>query len=151
MFLNGSTLLCVMLVSYMFFYFRVDFLKKKQHSLNVEFLKPTAKKLLIAFILTLWPYIASLIFLLHANEGNIFTDKMVQFSYWEHTWHWSPLYLIIQFFPNAVYNNFWQSNFFLFFLYPLVRFSLRYIVVCVVVSFANKFSKKQRKVPAENH
>jgi hypothetical protein len=107
----------------------------------MKFLKPTKTKVSIAFILTIWPYLASFLFVLHANDGNIFTDRMVMFGFWEHTWHWSPLYLIVQFFPNAVYNAFWQSNIFLFFLYPLVRFSIRYIVACAVVSFANKLLK----------
>jgi hypothetical protein len=112
----------------------------------VEFFRLTLTKLLIAIVLTAWPYVASIIFLLHAGDGSIFTDKIVQLSFWEHTWHWTPFYLIVQLFPDAVNNNFWQSNIFLFFIYPLVRFSIRYIVACAIVYFVNKRLKKRNQI-----
>ena len=111
----------------------------------MEFFKPTQKKLLIAFVLTIWPYTASLFFLLHAGERNIFSDPMDQLSFWFHSWYWSPLYPIVQHIPNVQSNPFWQSNMFLFVGYPLLRFSIRYIVACAIVFFANKLVKEHSK------
>jgi len=111
----------------------------------VEFFKPTWKKIIIALILTIWPYIASLIFVLVAGDGNLFSDPILQYSFWFHAWYWSPLYLIVKHIPNALRNDFWQSNMFIFFVYPLLRFSIRYVVACAIVFFAQKLVKKHSK------
>lgn len=116
----------------------------------MNFFKPTWLKFLIAFVLTIWPYVASYILVYKVNNGSIFSDNMAQLSFWEHTWHWSPLYLIIQLFPNGVYNTFWQSTFFLMFLYPLVRFLFRYIVACIIVHFAKKLITNHNRLHVEH-
>lgn len=121
----------------------VAFLEKINHSLGVNFFKPTWKKVLIAFTLTIWPYVASLLFVLFAGEGDIFSDPFVQLSFWFHSWYWSPLYPIIQLIPIFRSNGFWQSNSFYFFVYPLLRFSIRYIFTCFLFFFINKLVKKQ--------
>ncbi|HSX08779.1 MAG TPA: hypothetical protein VLF93_01345 [Candidatus Saccharimonadales bacterium] len=109
----------------------------------MEFFKPTWRKIIIAFVLTIWPYVASLVFVLFAHDGNIFSDPLVRYSFWFHTWYWSPLYLIFQIAPNHVYrDDFWQSNMFLFFYYPLVRFFFRYLVACLIIFIAKKVSHK---------
>ena len=116
----------------------------------MEFFKPSRKKLLIAIILTIWPYVASLLFVLHARDGNILSDPIAQLSFWFHSWYWSPLYPIVQHIPNAKTNHFWQSNTFYFFVYPLVRFSIRYVAACTIVFFAKKLTKKYsngKKIP----
>ncbi len=108
----------------------------------MKFFNPTRKKLFIAIILTVWPYVASLFFVWHAHEGNVFTDPITRLSFWYHSWYWSPLYIIVKQIPGAESNHFWQSNVFNFFVYPVVRFSIRYIVACAIVYYANKVTKK---------
>lgn len=116
----------------------------------MKFFKPTWKKLLIAFLLTIWPYVASFLFVLNAGEGDIFSDPIDQFSFWFHTWEWSPLYLIVHNIPNALSNGFWQSNTFYFFVYPLLRFSIRYILACVIIFYINKLVKRHRTSSSVN-
>jgi len=108
----------------------------------VEFFKPTWKKILIAVVLTIWPYVASFLFVLHAGDGNIFSDPILQLSFWFHSWQWSPLYLIVKLIPYAQNNTFWQSNIFFFVVYPVLRFSIRYLVACIIIFFIPKLFKK---------
>ena len=111
----------------------------------MDFFKPTWKKLLIAIILTIWPYVVSWLFLLHAGDTDTFTDPMDRLSFFFHSWYWSPLYLLVRLIPHAISNPFWQSNTFNYFVYPLLRFTIRYIVVCTLIYIANKLEKKHAK------
>ncbi len=112
----------------------------------MEFFKPTWKKLLIAAILTFWPYVASVIFIMLTKHRDSISDPMVQASFWCHTYYWSPLYPLVQLIPNSQSNQFWQSNTFYFFVYPLLRFSIRYVVACAIIFFANKLVNKNSKI-----
>lgn len=111
----------------------------------MEFFKPTGKKLLIAIVLTIWPYVASLLFVLHAGDGSLTSDPILQSSFWFHSWYFSPLYFIVQLIPHHKSNFFWQSNTFNFFVYPFLRFSIRYVVACTIIFYANKLIKKHAK------
>lgn len=109
----------------------------------MNFFKPTWKKVGIALILTIWPYIVSLLFVVVAHEGSIFSDSIVQFSFWTHAWSWSPFYLIAKSFTHYRYNGTWQTETFLLYGYPILRFSIRYIISCAAVSYGNKLLKKR--------
>ena len=116
----------------------------------MKFFKPTWKKLFIAIVLTIWPYVASWLFLLHAGEADLVYDPMDRFSFWFHSWYWSPLYLVVQLIPNTLSNDFWQSDIFNFFIYPLLRFSIRYIVACAIIFYANKLVKNHSAKKQKN-
>lgn len=109
----------------------------------MKFFKPTWAKIAIAVILTIWLYIASFLYVSIHGEGDPLSDNMVQFSFLYHAWEWSPLYLLLQLFSKSLLNTLWQSQLFIFFIYPLVRFIVRYLAACVFVFFFNKLFRNK--------
>jgi hypothetical protein len=113
---------------------------------NMKFFKPTPTKVIIAVILTVWPYVASFVYVNMLGEGDVFSDNMVRSSFVYHAWEWSPLYLIVQLISGSLLNKLWQSEAFIFIIYPLLRFITRYLVVCVLVFLVSKLPRRHIEV-----
>src|SRR6266852_1908551 len=60
---------------------------------------------------------------------NIFSDSLGQLDFWTHAvW---PLYFVAELTSNSN-NNFWQTEPFLFYGYPILNFLFWYLLSCIV-------------------
>jgi|SRR5260370_3027339 len=102
--------------------------------------KPTWKKLVAAFIITILPYVVSFVWLPRSGV-NIFSDSLGQLDFWTHAvW---PLYFVAELTSNSN-NNFWQTEPFLFYGYPILNFLFWYLLSCIVFYLVGRLKMRQR-------
>jgi hypothetical protein len=95
------------------------------------FFKPTGRKVIYASIFTLFPYVLAFILfgLSNAALGSLGFRAVV---------YWFPLLFLAQFLPDSVSTFTWaygNNNIFLYYVYPLLSFSVWYLVSCTIAFF----------------
>jgi len=109
----------------------------------MKFLKPTPMKIFLALILTVLSYIISYIFVTTRGEGtNIISDAIQHYSFLYHIWIWSPSSILAHLFFGSFFDNIWQSDIFIFFIFPFIAFIIRYVLVCLAILFINNAFKR---------